>query len=439
MNDIVIKANNIGKRYVIGRAPGAATLTENVANVMLHPVKTARKIVHRNPAPSMWALKDVSFDVKQGEIIGIIGRNGSGKSTLLKILARITEPTTGYAELRGRLSALLEVGTGFHPELTGRENIFLNGTVLGMKRPEIARKFDEIVDFADIGEFLDTPVKRYSSGMYVRLAFAVAAHLEPDILVIDEVLAVGDAEFQRKCLGKMGKVADLGRTVIFVSHNMAAVESLCPRAIWLNKGHLMADGSSSDVVRDYLASAGESAEAGEGEIVASSPELTIERFVIKDSNGRPASALGPGEPIRVEIHYNAAVKLIKPHFSIAIAGRHGWLFGSNMVLDGFEIESLEGKGMIACDFAGVRLLPGIYRANLSATQRDGLTNYFERDPEVSFSVTGSAAEHGLKGERAHHQIDNVGSILVPYTWQFPNGKIGEVKFENDSGAQLVPR
>src|SRR5712692_6188799 len=201
---------------------------------------------------TFWALKDVSFEVKHGEVVGIIGRNGAGKSTLLKILSRITEPTTGQVQIDGRVASLLEVGTGFHPELTGRENIFLNGAILGMRRAEIARKFDEIVDFSEIEQFLDTPVKHYSSGMYVRLAFAVAAHLDPEILIVDEVLAVGDVAFQKKCLGKMNEVSKSGRTVLFVSHNMAAVENLCQRGVVLERGRVVFDGTAKDAVQHYL-------------------------------------------------------------------------------------------------------------------------------------------------------------------------------------------
>ena len=207
---------------------------------------------NRKSVEDFWALKDVSFEVKRGEVVGIIGRNGAGKSTLLKILSRITEPTTGRVHLKGRVASLLEVGTGFHPELTGRENIFLNGAILGMSRAEIRKKFDEIVAFAEVEKFLDTPVKRYSSGMYVRLAFAVAAHLEPEILIVDEVLAVGDAAFQKKCLGKMGEVAKGGRTVLFVSHNMATIEALCESAILLAAGKVLQRGKTSDIVREYL-------------------------------------------------------------------------------------------------------------------------------------------------------------------------------------------
>src|SRR5450830_1443529 len=238
MTDIVIKAENIGKKYVIGHQAerGGYTALRDVlmqnARTLWNKTKdlaTGKPIIQGDTMEEVWALKDVSFEIRRGEAVGIIGRNGAGKSTLLKILSRITEPSTGRVTIKGRVASLLEVGTGFHPELTGRENIYLNGAILGMSRAEIRRKFDEIVAFAEVAQFLDTPVKRYSSGMYVRLAFAVAAHLEPEVLIVDEVLAVGDASFQRKCLGKMNDVASGGRTVLFVSHNMAAVEGLCTR------------------------------------------------------------------------------------------------------------------------------------------------------------------------------------------------------------------
>jgi lipopolysaccharide transport system ATP-binding protein len=249
MRDIAFKIENLGKLYRIGARQEYRTLRETlVSNIKRLNIKR----LDQKEDNSIWALKDVSFEVKQGEAVGIIGRNGAGKSTLLKLLSHITEPTQGRVSLYGRVGSLLEVGTGFHPELTGRENIYLNGAILGMKKTEIERKFDEIVAFSEIEKFLDTPVKRYSSGMYVRLAFAVAAHLEPDILLIDEVLAVGDVAFQRKCLGKIGDVAKHGRTVLFVSHNLVAIQALCSRALLLNKGYLVEDGMPSEVVRHYL-------------------------------------------------------------------------------------------------------------------------------------------------------------------------------------------
>jgi len=250
----IIQVENLGKRYRIG-APQAAygTLRDTLADIARAPLR----LLSRNgqaDKPLIWALRDVNFEIAKGEVVGMIGRNGAGKSTLLKLLSRITEPTTGRIELNGRIASLLEVGTGFHPELTGRENIYLNGAILGMARQEINRKFDEIVAFAEVEKFIDTPVKHYSSGMYLRLAFAVAAHLEPEILLVDEVLAVGDGRFQRKCLDKMQDVGKQGRTVFFVSHNMDAITRLCPRAILLHDGQVFRDGPSHEVVNSYLSS-----------------------------------------------------------------------------------------------------------------------------------------------------------------------------------------
>jgi lipopolysaccharide transport system ATP-binding protein len=250
MSEAVIRVEKLGKRYQIGGPREAyGTLRDSIASVVQVPFQVLRG--QRVKPQEFWALKDVSFEVRQGEVLGIIGRNGAGKSTLLKILSRVTYPTSGRAEVYGRIGSLLEVGTGFHPELTGRENIYLNGAVLGMKRAEIQRKFGEIVDFAEIEPFLDTPVKRYSSGMYMRLAFAVAAHLEPEILIVDEVLAVGDAAFQKKCLGKMSHVAREGRTVLFVSHNMAAIRTLCSSAIVLDGGKITRRGNPKECIDFY--------------------------------------------------------------------------------------------------------------------------------------------------------------------------------------------
>lgn len=259
MSDTVIRVENLGKKYIIGHAKNEryTTLRDSIANGVKSLgrqfLKPIGKTILSSNCEEFWALRDVFFEVKQGDRVGIIGRNGAGKSTLLKILSRITDPTTGRITIKGRVASLLEVGTGFHPELTGRENIFLNGAILGMSKAEIRRKFDEIVAFAEVERFLDTPVKRYSSGMYVRLAFAVAAHLEPEILVVDEVLAVGDIQFQKKCLGKMGKVAKEGRTILFVSHNMAAIRTLCSQGILLEKGKIICQGKTEDCVNIYEA------------------------------------------------------------------------------------------------------------------------------------------------------------------------------------------
>ena len=310
----VIKAEGLSKRYTIGhqRREAYGTLTgalsegfRNATRRALHPFLSAsgQPMTGLANVEEFWALKDVSFEVKRGERLGIIGRNGAGKTTLLKILSRITEPTEGRVSLRGRVASLLEVGTGFHPELTGRENIYLNGAILGMGRSEIKAKFDEIVDFSEVERFLDTPVKRYSSGMYVRLAFAVAAHLDPEILIVDEVLAVGDAEFQKKCLGKMGKVSEDGRTVLFVSHNLPAVLRLCTRGVYISEGELVAEGNTQRVVYKYLsATHGNESNASletlprDGSLGES---VRFSQCLLRNSDGETTSTLMFGEPFSI--------------------------------------------------------------------------------------------------------------------------------------------
>jgi len=316
--DVVIRAEGLGKKYVIGHEVARVryrSLRESLADAA---AKTWRRaagalrgegLLDHAIAEDFWALKDIDFEVRRGEVLGIIGRNGAGKSTLLKVLSRITEPTCGRVTLMGRVASLLEVGTGFHPELTGRENIFLNGAILGMTRGEIRRKFDEIVAFAEVERFIDTPVKRYSSGMYVRLAFAVAAHLEPEILVVDEVLAVGDAEFQRKSLGKMSEVARGGRTVLFVSHNMPSVVSLCSRALLLTKGAIALDAAANDAVVAYL---------GDGQIAE---EFHGNRL---DMRGRvQTSSLHGAAAVSLEFDVTVRGALDEPHLGIGIDDAEG--------------------------------------------------------------------------------------------------------------------
>jgi len=303
----IVSVQNISKQYRIGtrRAP-YATLKESLAGALRSPLK---RMLGRNGDSSderIWALKDISFEVMPGEVVGIIGHNGAGKSTLLKILSRITEPTSGRISLYGRIASLLEVGTGFHPELTGRENIYLNGAILGMQRSEIQRKFDEIVAFSEIERFLDTPVKHYSSGMYTRLAFAVAAHLEPEILIVDEVLAVGDASFQRKCLDKMQDVGQHGRAVIFVSHNMPAVTRLCPRAILLDRGCVLRDGLSHEVVSRYLTSGLGTSAAREWDDPGESPGNHIVRLYavrVRAQDGQVSDVIDIRRPVGIEMEF----------------------------------------------------------------------------------------------------------------------------------------
>jgi lipopolysaccharide transport system ATP-binding protein len=295
-----ITATSLSKRYRIGEFQASyETLRDSLARLV-------RRAGRRHHREEIWALRDVSFDVQEGEVLGLIGRNGAGKSTLLKVLTRITEPTGGRAEIRGRVGSLLEVGTGFHPELTGRENVFLNGAVLGMKRREISRRFDEIVEFSGIEKFLDTPVKRYSSGMYVRLAFSVAAHLEPEILLVDEVLAVGDAEFQRRCLGRMEDIGQSGRTVIFVSHNMQTITQLCDRVVLLRGGSVVADGPSSHVVADYLHSVHGTGSSVVWEDLAEAPGddlIRLRSVRVVDEHGETLNAADVRRPVGIEIGY----------------------------------------------------------------------------------------------------------------------------------------
>jgi lipopolysaccharide transport system ATP-binding protein len=323
MSDIAIRIEGVSKRYYIGgQQETYKTLRNTLADAFMSPLRRAGKLLRGQATgaaelnETIWALKDISFEVKQGEVVGIIGRNGAGKSTLLKILSRITEPTTGRIEFHGRIGSLLEVGTGFHPELTGRENIYLNGAILGMRRGEIERKFDEIVAFAEVKKFIDTPVKHYSSGMYLRLAFAVAAHLEPEILLIDEVLAVGDARFQKKCLNKMQDVGQQGRTVLFISHSMPAIASLCERAILLDGGRILRDGSSSQVISTYLNSGFGTTAAREWPDPAKAPSGEVARLRavrVRTEDGRITDSVDIRQKVCLDIEY----EVLKPDYILS--------------------------------------------------------------------------------------------------------------------------
>jgi len=313
MSDVAVKVQGLSKKYRIGQRERYKALRDILTQALYRPFRSVTSAIKGKPAQKgalsgdgyFWALRDISFEVKHGEVIGIIGRNGAGKTTLLKIISRITEPTQGTVDIYGRVGSLLEVGTGFHPELTGRENIYLNGAILGMRKTEIERKFDEIIDFAEIEKFIDTPVKFYSSGMYMRLAFSVAAHLEPEILLVDEVLAVGDAEFQKKCLGKMGDVSRQGRTVLFVSHNMSAIRKLCPGTILLNMGSIVMAGPTESVIARYLLDSTSSLLA-EVELPPGDPNAFGEakRLRFFNQNGKPHSQFNLNESWKIELEFN---------------------------------------------------------------------------------------------------------------------------------------
>lgn len=404
MGNLALKVEGLGKQYRIGKQERYRTFRDTIIDAVTAPARRAIGLLRGNAAAAanltetIWALRDVSFEVKHGEVVGIIGRNGAGKSTLLKILSRITEPTTGYADVYGRVGALLEVGTGFHPELTGRENIYLNGAILGMSREEIRRKFDEIVDFADVEKFIDTPVKHYSSGMGLRLGFAVAAHLEPEILVVDEVLAVGDAEFQKKCMGKMSQVAGEGRTVLFVSHNMAAVQNMCTRAIWLNDGSLVDDGNPERVVSHYLNQAVQSTVDLFYPDIAQAPGndyIRVRRMRVAPAEGDPNAPITMITPIRLEFEFwNLQPRLL--NVSLHILTIEGLpVFSSVPVHEQRWMTQPHPAGLIrtTCEIPGYFMNAASYSVRLLFVE-DHARIIYQIDNALVFEVTESAAVYG---------------------------------------------
>jgi lipopolysaccharide transport system ATP-binding protein len=415
-NYVAIEAGELGKSYRLGLAGAYGSLREAVGNAAR---KSVGRVVGRGEAPRkdvLWALRDVGFSIEAGEAVGLIGHNGAGKSTLLKLVSRIAEPTTGWIEVTGRVGSLLEVGTGFHPELTGRENVFLNGAILGMRRAEIRRRFDEIVDFAGMERFLDTPVKRYSSGMQVRLAFAVAAHLEPEILLVDEVLAVGDAAFQRKSLAKMAEVARAGSTVVFVSHNLATIQALCDRAILLERGNVIHDAPVEQAVTSYLRSLERGALKNLLERTdrdgRSWRESKVSSLVVYDAvSGEPDVIVG-GRPVRIEI---GITKVMTPmECELTILNN----LGQPITTLDSELSSPEdvrepgGEPRIECKIESMPLIPGRYRIDvlLRGNQeiQDGLqaAAYFDVEP-------------GLSGGRPMPADGADGDVVLPHQWRLP--------------------
>jgi lipopolysaccharide transport system ATP-binding protein len=372
----IIELEGIAKRYRLGRI-GSTTIRDSIERAWhrLRGKGSNGQVVKGD----FWALRDLSFTVDRGEMVGVIGQNGAGKSTLLKILSRITEPTLGEAILRGRPAALLEVGTGFHPDLSGRENIFLNGAILGMRRHEIRAKFDEIVAFSEVEQFIDTPVKRYSSGMYVRLAFAIAAHLEPDILLVDEVLAVGDTAFQKKCLGKMDRVSKAGRTVVLVSHNLVSIQSLCRRALWIHGGRLRADGAAAAVVDDYL----QHAVSHEVKTLADrqdrqgdgSARMTSIR--IEATDGEPV--IRSSSRLKITIGYRSARPLLHPRFVISVYDfSDAGLFVFDSDAAGGLPETLPAEGSVCCETEPINLTSGRCFANARLLKGGAVADYVQQ-------------------------------------------------------------
>ena len=385
MSDLAIHVGSLGKRYRIGALRRPQTLRGRLSELRRAPGPYLRQMFTRASAKEwIWALRDISFDVEPGEILGIIGRNGAGKSTLLKILSRITEPTTGEAMVYGRVGSLLEVGTGFHPELTGRENVFLNGAILGMTRAEVGRKFDEIVAFAEVEKFIDTPVKRYSTGMYVRLAFAVAAHLETEVLLIDEVLSVGDAQFQEKCLGKVGAVAREGRTVLFVSHVMPMVQALCTRVIHIDGGGVVQDGSPAEAVESYLVGLSNEDETEIKNLEewprSAGRSVAILEAWTENDRGEKTSRFLMGESILIKLRYRLSDRLKNPGFGFGIESAEGRrIFSLNNYMTSREPVASLPAGICSCHVTDPRLLAGTYWVSLSLVedQREWV-DYIER-------------------------------------------------------------
>ncbi len=369
MSDTVIRVENLAKKYVLGHQEEGLYSYKTFRGAMTNAAKSftgafnPRTKKEASKLHEFWALKDLSFEIKQGERVGIIGRNGAGKSTLLKILSRITEPTRGTVRIKGRVASLLEVGTGFHPELTGRENVFLNGAILGMSKAEITRKFDEIVAFAEVEKFLDTPVKRYSSGMYVRLAFAVAAHLQPEILIVDEVLAVGDAQFQRKCLGKLEDVGKEGRTVLFVSHNMAAIRSLCSRALLMRSGQLLMDSEIEAAMSNYLAedTASDAHIIWNEQNAPQSPEIRFLEAYILNDKGEYAASIDCRKGFSIVVKYEVLRPLNGLRIGFFMQNVEGIpICGSNDPMAWSKLVREPGEYISQCDFPGYSINAGKY-------------------------------------------------------------------------------
>jgi lipopolysaccharide transport system ATP-binding protein len=452
MSDPIIAVENLSKHYVIEHIPDAqgykryTALRDVVGDAARNLARKAlaaahgRQIFSTDRIEEFWALKGVSFEVQRGEVVGIIGRNGAGKSTLLKVLSRITEPTGGRVILRGRVASLLEVGTGFHPELTGRENIYLNGAILGMSRAEIQRKFDEIVAFAEVERFVDTPVKRYSSGMYVRLAFAVAAHLEPEILVVDEVLAVGDAQFQKKCLGKIGEVSRAGRTVLLVSHNMRAIQQLCSRAILIQNGKLRIDGTTNQCITVYLSndSVGDlniNSVDLQHSVVArkGSGDCQFTSFALTDFEGNPAATFLFGQPFRVEIGVRARRNVGEALLGFSFVTRMGAeIMGTTLADSGIQGYLEEGVTFYRCDVDPMILTPGQYTIRAAIFQPEGI-RFDHIDAVMSFEVLDAPFDLA-RLPKSHY----VGDVFLKYNWQIMNGARRSSDEFAQSGSRLIP-
>jgi lipopolysaccharide transport system ATP-binding protein len=410
----VLSLQNVSKLYRIGSGLGYLR--------SLFPQRNIDMLANLNSSRYLWALKDVSFDVKPGEVLGIIGRNGAGKTTILKLISKVTRPTSGKVKTDGRISALIELGAGFHPELTGKENVYLNGIILGLNSKVIDERLENIVEFAGLEKFLDTPVKRYSSGMYARLAFAIAAHVDPNILLVDEVLAVGDQAFQLRCYDFIHAYVNSGRTAVFVSHNLYAIEQLCTRVIWLEKGKIANIGDPSEVLsvymdemdRDYLQLRPDKSESNQG-------IFKVRKFRMIDSMGQERNVFQAGENIGIQIEYECGDELERPYFVISISESRNTfaLASANMLIDNFEVKSVNGKGTITCEFLEVPLKPRSYNIFLEVFGKDRSRIIFKWNILGGFRIQESGEifsnNKPIRGQvrfwRTHAPVQ------LPYTWR----------------------
>ena len=425
MGEPVISVEGVGKRYRIGAAH-SGVLAEQLQRIVTSPLRALRRTrtdqpshmtAPRDTVGELWALRNVTLAIQSGEAVGLIGPNGAGKSTLLKLLSRITLPTEGRIVMRGRVATLLEVGTGFHPELSGRENIFVNGAILGMRRREIEARFDEIVEFSGIGRFIDTPVKRYSSGMFVRLAFAIAAHLDPEILLVDEVLAVGDADFQRKCLGKMAEVSERGRTVVFVSHNLSAVQRLCSRAYWIGGGTIAGEGPTSEVIGAYMRQTGSRQEGGEAVVGPDAHRIgtggaSLRSMALVNETGAAVSQIAIGERFGVRMRLDVLTPVEDAVVELGISGADGTrvITVQSIDRDGTPY-ALEAGSYEVQVWLGIALLPGEFQLDVGVHRIDGLTLDFI-EGVLSFSVINTT----LDGSFHYPWLVVRGSVRAESQW-----------------------
>jgi len=415
---------NLRRSMLYGMRDLAGNLLGGAAKQFLK--QGAVQVDHQLRRDEFWALKDMSFTLKRGEALGLIGHNGSGKTTLLRLLTGIFPPDDGLIAIRGRVGALIALGAGFHPHMTGRENIYLNGAILGMGRAEVDAKFEEIVNFSEVREFLDAPVSTYSSGMFARLGFSIAVHVKPDLLLVDEVLSVGDMAFQAKCNELMHDYVKRGGSIVFVSHNMNAVQGLCSRVIWMDHGRCRQVGDASSVVGSYLAEMDDQyREMSLADIRRDNKgtgDIRIIKMVLRNREGKQVASLHSGEALTAELHYEAMSRINQPYFLFGIGSRYGGVLGASMLFDGFRPDVIEGQGVIRCIFSLPFLMPQVYWVSVGIRASDGVTFLVETRKIACFTIKTSIKELGFSGEVAESLARDSAPVIIQYEWELPGGR-----------------